>query len=281
MHRNKEIYQFFLEKTWHLTEEWYEDLDKTDGSGVYASKDSTIINSVKKKNYEFHQHFCEVFIEEETNFFIDLEKWIVKVAQDEDHLKTPLQFIIREFFRTQEQYLNLIRDFTEIHKDKYSRSEIDSWCRIVTKTFSEVIIWFTEEYNNHSQKRLQTQQELIMKLSSPVISLNYDVAILPLVGEIDFTRAKFMLESTLEQCAKLGVNKLLLDLSGVAKMDTIVAHQLFQLVEALSLIGVKTTLSGVRPEIAQTAVKLGLTLDNVSIKSTLFKAINSINLKIG
>lgn len=280
MHRNKELYQFFLEKTWQLTEEWYEDLKKNDDLGVYASQDPSVINKVKKQNYEFHQHFCDVFIKEEATFFSDFEKWIIKVAQDEEHIKTPIQFILREFFRTQEQYLNLINDFTEIYKDKFSRSEISSWCRIVIKTFSEVMICFTEEYNNHSQRRLQAQQELIMELSSPVISLNQDVAILPLVGEIDSIRAKTMLESTLEQCAKLGVNKLLLDMSGVAMVDTMVVHQIFQLVEGLNLIGVKTTLSGVRPEVAQTTVRLGLSFDKVSIKSTLSNAINSIDLSI-
>ncbi|WP_442598795.1 STAS domain-containing protein [Neobacillus sp. D3-1R] len=281
MHRNKELYQFFIEKTWQLTEEWYEALDKSEDSGVYASNDSDIIQNIKKQNYEFHQHFCEVFVKEETEFFRELEKWIVKVAQDENHLKTPIQYILREFFRTQEQYLNLIIEFSEIHKDQYSKSEIDAWHRIVIKTFSEVMIWFTEEYNNHSQRRLQAQQELIIQLSSPVILLNKDVAILPLVGEIDTARAKFMLESTLEQCAKLGVNQLLLDLSGVVIIDTMVAHQIFQLIEALNLIGVRTTLSGIRPEIAQTTVQLGLSFHKVSIKSTLSKAIHSIELSIG
>ncbi|HLO13120.1 MAG TPA: STAS domain-containing protein [Pseudoneobacillus sp.] len=275
MHRNTDLYQFFLNKTRLLTDEWYEKLDKKDLSGVYSSNDHKVIESVKQQNYEFHKHFCEVFHKEETIFFKELETWIISVAQDEEHLQTPIQFILREFFRTQEQYLNLIEEFVGLNKDVYSNHEIHSWNRIVIKTFSEVMIWFTEEYNNHSQKRLQAQQELIMELSSPVISLNQHVALLPLVGEIDSSRSKIMLENTLEQCAKLGVNELLLDLSGVAMIDKRVVHQLFQLIEALKLIGVETTLSGLRPEIAQTAVHQGLSFDNVSIKSTLSKAIMS------
>lgn len=278
MYRNKELYQFFLEKTWALTEDWYKRLDKSDVSGVYASDNIAVINSVKQQNYEFHKHFCEVFIKDETIFFDEFEQWIVEIAQDEEHINTPIEFILREFFRTQEQYLDLMNDFEELHKDKYSSNEIKAWCRTIIKTFSEVMIWFTEEYNQHSQKRLQAQQELIMELSSPVISLNREIALLPLVGDIDTTRAKIMLESTLQQCASLGINELLLDLSGVVMIDTMVAQQLFQLIKALDLIGVKTTLSGVRPEIAQTSVQLGLSFDKVTIKSTLSSAIKSIEL---
>ncbi|WML47598.1 STAS domain-containing protein [Neobacillus sp. PS3-34] len=280
MHRNNELHQFLLDKTWQLTEDWYKNLDKRDPSGVYASEDPMVINSVKQQNYEFHKKFCEVFIKEESSFFNDFEKWIVMVAQDEQHLGTPVQFIIREFFRTQDQYLDLIDQFIEEHKDEYSKSEENSWCRITIKTFSKIIAWFTEEHNNHSQKRLQAQQELIMELSSPVISLNTDVALLPLVGDIDTARAKFILENTLEQCARLRVSQLFLDLSGVVLIDTMVAHQLFQLINALNLIGVKTTLSGLRPEIARTAVQLGLSFEKVTIKSTLSSAIKSSKLSM-
>lgn len=275
MHRNKELYQFLLEKTWNLTEEWYAKLDKSDPTGVYSSNDPDIINRVKQQNYEFHKRFCAVFNQEESAFFSEFEKWVIMVAQDSNHLETPLHFILREFFRTQNQYLDLINEFVKLHEGKYSCDEINIWQRLVLKIISEVIVWFTEEYNTHSMKRLQAQQELINELSSPVISITKDIALLPLVGDIDTARAKVLLENTLQQCSRLGVTQLFLDLSGVIMIDTMVAQQLFQLIDALNLIGVKTTLSGLRPEIAQTAVQLGLTFDHVTIKSTLASAIDS------
>ncbi len=278
MHRNDELYQFLLKKTWQLTEDWYANLDKSESGGIYTSDDPAVTEGVKKQNHEFHKQFCEVFNKDEETFFNDFENWIVKVAQDEDHLRTPLQLILHEFFRTQGQYLDLIDEFIEMNNGQYDYSQISRWHRIVVRTFGEVVTWFTEEYNNHSQKRLEAQQDLILELSSPVISLTNDIALLPLVGDIDTARAKSMLENTLQQCNKLGVNQLFLDLSGVVMIDTMVAHQLFQLIEALSLIGVKTTISGLRPEIAQTAVQLGLSFDSVSIKSTLSSAIKSANL---
>lgn len=280
MHRNKELYDYFCEKSWQLTEDWYQNLDKIEQDGVYISVDPKVIETVKKQNNEFHLKFCEVFNKEETEFYADFEKWIVSVAQDENHLATHLHAILKEFFRTQEQYLKLVQDFLEEHNGEFSQKEVDQWNSVITKTMSEVIVWFTEEYNNHSQKRLKAQQELIIELSSPIISLNEDIALLPLVGDIDTARAKFMLEHTLEQCAELGVNRLFLDLSGVAIIDTMVAHQLFQLISALKLIGVETILSGLRPEIAQTAVQLGLPFENITIRSTLSHVIRNINISV-
>ncbi|MFP3729131.1 STAS domain-containing protein, partial [Priestia filamentosa] len=125
----------------------------------------------------------------------------------------------------------------------------------------------------YSESRLKAQQEMINELSSPIISLTKHVALLPLVGDIDTARAKFILDSTLTQCTEREIHHLLVDLSGVVMIDTMVAQQLFQLIETLNLIGVTSTFSGIRPEIAQTAVQLGINFNRVSIVSTLEQAV--------
>lgn len=278
VYSNKEIYQFFVEQTWQLTENWYKNLDKKNSSGVYASNDPVVIQEVKQQNYEFHENFAEVFTKEKDSFLADFEKWILKVAQDQEHAQTPIHFIIREFHRTQHQYLQLMTAFIEENKDSISVNEIHTIYQIITDTMGYVIEWFTKEYNKSSEKRLHAQQELILELSTPVIALNKKTALLPLVGEIDTARAKILLEKTLEQCNRLGVNRLLLDLSGVVIIDTMVAHQIFQLIEALSLIGVKTNLSGIRPEVAQTAIQLGLKFDNIEVNSSLANSIKLANI---
>jgi rsbT co-antagonist protein RsbR len=116
---------------------------------------------------------------------------------------------------------------------------------------------------------------MIHELSSPVITIKKDIALLPLVGDIDTTRAKIILESTLQQCGDKRIAHLYIDLSGVVTVDTMVAHQIFQLIDALGLLGVKSTLSGIRPEVAQTAIQLGLSFENIRIKSNLAQALDS------
>ncbi|HZG70078.1 MAG TPA: STAS domain-containing protein [Chondromyces sp.] len=274
MEKNNELYEFLLEKTWQLSEEWYQSLEKSDPSGVYASDDPEVVHAVKQQNHEFYKRFCKLFIEDEEKFYKDFEAWVIAVAKDEEHLNTPLHFILREFFRAQDQYFNLIKEFDHLHKGKYSIEEMNSWNQLIAEAFGKIITWFTREHHKYAQTKLKAQQEMINELSSPVISLHKDIALLPLVGDIDTVRAKFIFESTLEQCAKKRVGNLLIDLSGVVMIDTMVAHQIFQLIEALSLIGVKSTLSGIRPEVAQTAVQLGLNFKDILIISDLEQAVN-------
>lgn len=96
---------------------------------------------------------------------------------------------------------------------------------------------------------------------------------MPLVGDIDTARAKIILENTLKQCSQKGVQHLCIDLSGVVIIDTMVAQQIFDLVTSLRLIGVETTISGIRPEIAQTAVQLGLPFNEFRTAASLAHAL--------
>ncbi|WP_050182817.1 STAS domain-containing protein [Domibacillus robiginosus] len=272
------IHEFLLEKAKQITEEWYASLDKNDPNGVYSTTDPYAIELLKKQNYEFHLQFCELFVEEESVFLKEFEKWIINVAKDEHHLNTPMHFIVREFFRTRDQYLQFLEEFFSINQSAYPQNEADLWKQRVISAIDHVVMWFMQEHHKFSVKRLQSQQEMINELSSPVITLNRGIGLLPLVGDIDTARAKLILEKTLEQCAEKRVDHLLIDLSGVIMIDTMVAQQLFHLVEALGLIGVKTTLSGIRPELAQTAVQLGLNFDKISITSTLSHAVISSHM---
>ncbi|MEH7097993.1 STAS domain-containing protein [Neobacillus vireti] len=278
MHINKELHSFLLAKARNLTEEWYNSLDKNDPSGVYASDDPIVISTLKKQNFDFHLHLCEVFIKEDTVFLEEFQEWIISIAQDPQHLNTPIHFMLREFFRVREQYLDYIKDFVALHMGEFSNEVIESWNRVILKAFDKVMLGFVEEHQYYQQGKLSAQRELIQELSSPVITLNNEVALLPLVGEIDTRRANLMLEKTLDQCANLGVNFLVIDLSGVPMIDTMVAQQIFQLIKGLELMGVTSTLSGVRPEIAQTAVQLGLEFKGVSTYSTLRQALSSMGI---
>ncbi|WP_050183401.1 STAS domain-containing protein [Domibacillus robiginosus] len=275
MYRSRELQEFMLQKARQLTEDWYDSLDKSDPTGVYSNTDPQAVQVLKEQNYEFHIQFCRLFVQEEPAFLKEMEKWVLKVASDEQHLVTPVHFIVREFFRTRDQYLTFIQDFAQDNHERCSQDTIQMWNQQITVAIDKIVIWYMEKYHEFASKRLQSQQEMINEISSPVISLSQNVALLPLVGDIDTTRAKYILEQTLEQCHEKNVNQLLIDLSGVVVVDTMVAQQLFQLVEALGLIGVKTSLSGIRPEIAQTAVQLGINFDQISISANLSSTIHA------
>lgn len=271
MQKNEKLYKYFLENADRLTDDWYANLDRTDPNGVYASEDPEIIKTLKKQNNDFHYYLAKVFIEEEEKFLEEFSEWVVAIASDKEHLETPIHFIIREFIRTREQYFQLVEEFKQ--KNDIPEERITIWNRSIVRIFDIVILQFTEQFHENSIKQLRAQQEMINELSSPVILLSENRALLPLVGDIDTARAAAILENTIKQCAEKRVTQLFIDLSGVIIIDTMVAHQIFQLINGLSLIGVHSTLSGIRPEIATTAIQLGLSFNDISIASTLSKAI--------
>ncbi|WP_349729834.1 STAS domain-containing protein [Peribacillus frigoritolerans] len=276
MHRNKELYSFLVGAAAQLTDDWYATLNKSHKAGVYSSSDPKVIKKLKQQNNEFHLRFFQVFDTGEREFFKRLDDWIEDIGKDEQHLNTPIYFILREFFRTQDQYLDYIDRFVELHGDQYPQKEINSWYRIVVKVFSEVMERFTEANHRYANKIMKAQQATIDELSTPIISLKDNMALLPLIGNIDTTRGMTLLENTLQKCVEKNVTRLFIDLSGVHSIDGASAHQLSQLIESLHLIGIETTLSGLLPEIAMTAVKLQLPFDKVTIKSTLAQAISTM-----
>ena len=275
LNKNEAIRTFFLKHADQLTEEWYESIEDNDPESVYASTYPEVISVLKEQNNEFHSYIADVFIRSEKEFFDSFETWIVKIAEDGEHARTPIHYIIREFFRVRKQYLTYLNRFVEEHEQEITQGELDEWNKLIVRVFDITVYKFVEEHHQHSKRLLEAHKELINELSSPVIPLSDHIAILPLVGDIDTARARRILENTLTRCAEQQVSHLYIDISGVVIVDTMVAHQIFQLIDALKLIGVESTISGVRPEIAITASHLGLSFENISTKSTLANAMAS------
>ncbi|WP_239257088.1 STAS domain-containing protein [Listeria ilorinensis] len=275
MDKNQQLHDYLAQQATDFTNEWYESIDKGNVDGVYASNDPDVIAKLKRLHNSFYHQFIQAFTSDEGYFFENLDDWMTGVSNDEDHLHTPVYQIIREFLRVQHQFIEAVHDFHEINQSICTLDDVRIWSTLIVNRMGDIIVWFTRENMLRSEERLNAQQETIMELSSPVIKLTESSALLPLIGEIDTVRARFLLENTLLQCAEKNVSRLFIDLSGVMIIDTMVAQQLFQLVDTLRLIGVKTILSGLRPEIAQTAVQLGIDFENVEVRSTLLNVIKA------
>ncbi|MCG7344819.1 STAS domain-containing protein [Sporosarcina sp. ACRSL] len=273
MSDTKKLHDFLLSKAEQMTEEWYAKLDKSDPSGVYSSTDPLEIEKLKGQNYRFHENAFRILIEEESEVMKRMESWILETTSDLELVKTPIEFIIREFMRTRDVYFGFIKEFVDANKESMTIESTLHYYELIIKITDQAIVWYTHERNRYLNEKVRSQKELINELSTPVIVLSDHTALLPIIGEIDTDRARLLLENTLEQCVAKGISNLYIDLSGVLKMDSIVAQQLFGLIQSLELIGVKTTLSGIRPEIALTAIQLGISFENVRITSKLSQAI--------
>jgi rsbT co-antagonist protein RsbR len=116
------------------------------------------------------------------------------------------------------------------------------------------------------------QQRELLELSTPVISLWEGIIALPLIGTLDSARAQVVMENLLEKIVSSGAHTAIIDITGVPTVDTLVAQHLMKTIAAARLMGAHCILSGIRPQIAQTIVHLGIDLDTVLTKATLADA---------
>lgn len=135
---------------------------------------------------------------------------------------------------------------------------------------------YSHAYIHSYQENLEVARQEFLKLSAPVVPIYDQIAILPLVGAIDLDRAQYILEKTLLDSARLKVSTLILDLSGVVRVDAMVAEQIIKVSQSLKLIGVQTVLTGIRPEIAQTMTQLGIDINQLTLGGSLKQAVKKI-----
>ena len=154
----------------------------------------------------------------------------------------------------------------------------------VSKVIDPLLDEISAEYGNvfqeHSNKLMKIAYTALEELSVPVVPINKTVAVVPIIGEIDTHRSQLILEVTMEECSRLKLEYLILDVTGVPVIDTMVADNLFKVIYALKLLGVETIITGIRPEIAQTIVSIGVNFKGVTTFADLPTALASIDLKV-
>jgi rsbT co-antagonist protein RsbR len=133
-------------------------------------------------------------------------------------------------------------------------------------------LYTTEVYQQTREEVISRQQKELLELSTPVVELWQDVLALPLVGTLDSNRTQVVMESLLQKIVQSGASIAIIDITGVPTVDTLVAQHLLKTVAATRLMGADCIISGIRPQIAQTIVHLGVNLGEVTTKATLADA---------
>jgi rsbT co-antagonist protein RsbR len=130
----------------------------------------------------------------------------------------------------------------------------------------------TEIFQRAREEVIARQQQELLELSTPVVTLWNGVLALPLIGTLDSARTQVVMESLLERISGSGSEIAIIDITGVPTVDTLVAQHLLKTVAAARLMGAECIISGIRPQIAQTIVHLGIDLGTVITKATLADA---------
>jgi rsbT co-antagonist protein RsbR len=133
-------------------------------------------------------------------------------------------------------------------------------------------LYTTEVYQQARESVIARQQEELIELSTPVVELWPGILALPLIGTLDSERTQVVMETLLQRLVATGSSIAVIDITGVPTVDTLVAQHLLKTVSAAQLMGADCIISGIRPQIAQTIVHLGIDLSSVATKASLSDA---------
>ena len=161
---------------------------------------------------------------------------------------------------------NLLR--RELGKDTDKLAE-EIWT--ATLILDKLGLYTTEYFQKSREQVILRQQQEMLELSTPVVKLWEGILALPLIGTLDSARTQVVMENLLQEIMTTGADIAIIDITGVPTVDTLVAQHLLKTISAARLMGADCIISGIRPQIAQTMVHLGVELDVVS-KATMADA---------
>ena len=136
-------------------------------------------------------------------------------------------------------------------------------------------------YQRSREEVIQRQQQELLELSTPVVKLWEGVLAVPMIGTLDSSRTQLVMESLLTRIVETGSELAIIDITGVPTVDTLVAQHLLKTVTAIRLMGADCIISGIRPQIAQTIVHLGIDLQGITTKASLADALALAMKKAG
>jgi rsbT co-antagonist protein RsbR len=144
---------------------------------------------------------------------------------------------------------------------------------VATQLLDALGLHTVKAFQKSREEVINRQQREMLELSTPVVKLWEGILALPMIGTLDSARTQVVMENLLQKVVDTGAQIAILDITGVPTVDTLVAQHLLKTVTALRLMGAECIISGVRPQIAQTIVHLGVDLQGVTTKANLADAL--------
>jgi rsbT co-antagonist protein RsbR len=163
--------------------------------------------------------------------------------------------------------------FTRLRKEYGNDAQAlvdETWA--ATELIDRLGIFTAETYVKGREDVIRRQQQEMMELSTPVVKMWEGIVALPLIGTLDSARTQVVMEALLQKILETGSQVAIIDITGVPTVDTLVAQHLIKTITAARLMGAECIISGIRPQIAQTIVHLGVGLADVITKANLSDA---------
>lgn len=173
----------------------------------------------------------------------------------------------------------LFNQLRHAYKNEAETLAAETWA--ATELLDAMGLYTTEVYQKSREEVIKRQQEELLELSTPVVKLWDGILALPIIGTLDSARTQVVMESLLQAIVQTNSKVAIIDITGVPTVDTVVAQHLLKTVTAARLMGADCIISGVRPQIAQTIVHLGINLLDVTTKATLAAAFKTAIDRLG
>jgi rsbT co-antagonist protein RsbR len=160
-------------------------------------------------------------------------------------------------------------------------STLSASMMVMSELLDKLGLYTAEAFQKSREAIIRRQQKEMLEMSTPVIKLWNGVLAVPLIGTLDSARTQIVMENLLQKIVETGSKIAILDITGVPTVDTQTAQHLMKTVSATRLMGADCIISGIRPQIAQTIVHLGIDIYDITTKATMADAVKDAMAKTG
>ncbi|GAB4074260.1 RsbT co-antagonist protein RsbRA [Barrientosiimonas marina] len=255
---DKTFKKIVLDNSDQIVENWLEEVDLlTKSSGSFSVPDELL----ESTNQEFaNVIFNSIQSEGDTEQLKQFAEKLVNLGWEVSYITDGLQ-----------EFRRVAIDFILSRSEAIDTQFISELLRSVDTWIEPVIRQLVNEYSGNWENILSLQRDALQELAAPLIPIMDNITVMPLVGTIDTERAKSIMENLLYGVIEHDSEVVLIDITGVPVVDTMVAHHIIQAADAVRLVGATCILVGIRPEIAQTIVNLGIDLSSFPTQNSLKK----------
>ncbi|CAM4029589.1 STAS domain-containing protein [Mesobacillus zeae] len=266
MEKTKLLNEYLIKHSEEMTSKWFE--TRKESNLIYGKNASPhIAEDIKEQNLKLIKIVADGLLWEK-----DYKEWAWETSTKRANNQASLAEVLRNFKTFRAIFWGYVVQYSSMNT--VNVEELGKWGDRINFIFDDIIEMFSVHYQKVHDENSRAQREMMLEMSSPVIPVYGNIGILPLVGDVDTYRAKIIREKTLLQASTLKLEHLIVDLSGVPIIDTMVANELFQVIKALSMLGIHASITGISPAIALTSVNLGLDFSDVPTYANLQQALH-------
>ncbi|KIL53172.1 STAS domain-containing protein [Jeotgalibacillus campisalis] len=233
-----------------------------------------MIERSREVHQSFFLFFGEAILEKNETLMLEkFKKWNQTYSENEQMLYDQVSSLVKPFAENRLYFNRKVTSISFIHELSTEETvEVNNRLNYLLDTRLSLSILAYERYKNEINR--QNRKEII-ELAAPVVPLQHDIAILPLVGSIDHERAEHIMTIAVPKISSLDIDCLIIDFSGIHKIDTEVASHIFTITSVLDLLGINVNITGLRPEIAQSIVLSDIKFSGLKTYSTVKQAIDT------